>query len=236
MFSSRPRAHVYGVRPALDQHMADPGGGAQPAGGHRPGDLQPAQVPAVGGEGQPDRTAAAEFAPASDVLVLTEIGASLRAVRSAFLSQDAVRRFLGYMGRQHERMLLDGQGRPELIERDGWDTKFGAHALRLALQGWELAATRRLKKPARYRLPSGTRCSRSSRAIGAATRVSAAIIDLARRTSRRWTPAGARCQRTPTWRRRSTAGRCRPMSATGSAKRLDLPLTGGATNPDGDIT
>ena len=57
-----------------------------------------------------------------------------------------MRRFLGYMRRQHARMLA-GPGRPELIAAHGWDTKFGAHALRLARQGLEIASTGHLTLP-----------------------------------------------------------------------------------------
>lgn len=176
-----PRAHVYGVRPALDQHVWRTRAEGERS---RPGDTDLViyslrKYLRLAAKGNPTALLPL-FAPASDVLVLTEIGASLRAVRSAFLSQDAVRRFLGYMGRQHEGMRLDGQGRPELIERDGWDTKFGAHALRLALQGWELAATGQLTLP----LPAAERNQVLTVKRGDRGRdeVSAAIVDLARRT------------------------------------------------------
>lgn len=37
--------------------------------------------------------------------------------------------------------------RPELIEKYGWDVKYGSHALRLALQGREIASTGELTLP-----------------------------------------------------------------------------------------
>jgi hypothetical protein len=37
--------------------------------------------------------------------------------------------------------------RPELVEKYGWDVKYGSHALRLALQGWEIATTGHLTLP-----------------------------------------------------------------------------------------
>lgn len=72
-------------------------------------------------------------------------------MREAFLSQQAVERFLGYVHSQHERMLGQSKrnvpNRPELIERYGWDVKYGSHALRLAYQGHEIASTGALSLP-----------------------------------------------------------------------------------------
>ena len=84
------------------------------------------------------------FAPLSDVLAQNHHGAQLRKNRAWFLSRDAVERFLGYMHSQHERMLGGGKRnrvpkRPELVEAHGYDTKFASHALRLAMQGYQLA-------------------------------------------------------------------------------------------------
>jgi predicted nucleotidyltransferase len=91
------------------------------------------------------------FAPTADLLVLTPLGEELRAMRSAFLSRETVERFLGYMVSQHERMLgqsrRDVPNRPELVERFGWDVKYGSHALRLAYQGREIARTGALTLP-----------------------------------------------------------------------------------------
>lgn len=92
------------------------------------------------------------FAPESDIVHNTKLGAELREMRTLFLSQESVERFLGYMREQHERMMGGGKrnrvpNRPELIEKYGWDVKFGSHALRLALQGWEVATTGHLSLP-----------------------------------------------------------------------------------------
>ena len=91
------------------------------------------------------------FAPEESLLVVAPLGEELRAMRSAFLSQQAVERFLGYMHSQHERMLGQSKrnvpNRPELIERYGWDVKYGSHALRLAYQGLEIASTGVLTLP-----------------------------------------------------------------------------------------
>lgn len=92
------------------------------------------------------------FAPFGSILVITATGSALREIRGAFLSQRAVHRFLGYMRNQHERMMGEGKrnrvpNRPELIEQFGWDVKYGSHALRLAYQGFEIAAMGRLTLP-----------------------------------------------------------------------------------------
>jgi predicted nucleotidyltransferase len=92
------------------------------------------------------------YAPESDLVTVTPLGDELRELRTSFLSQQAVERFLGYMQSQHERMLGGGKrnrvpNRPELIEKYGWDVKYGSHALRLAFQGQEIARHGRLTLP-----------------------------------------------------------------------------------------
>lgn len=92
------------------------------------------------------------YAPESDLIVCTDLGNDLRRHRDWFLSNQAVERFLGYMRSQHERMMGEGKrnrvpNRPELIERYGWDVKYGSHALRLAYQGREIASEGRLTLP-----------------------------------------------------------------------------------------
>lgn len=72
-------------------------------------------------------------------------------IADGFLSRQAVERFLGYMQSQRERMLGQSKrnvpNRPELIEKYGWDVKYGSHALRLAYQGLEIASTGNLSLP-----------------------------------------------------------------------------------------
>jgi len=97
------------------------------------------------------------FAPEESLVVVTPLGEELRELRASFLSQQAAERFLGYMRSQHERMLGQSKrnvpNRPELIEKYGWDVKYGSHALRLAHQGFEIASTGRLTLP----MPEGER-------------------------------------------------------------------------------
>lgn len=97
------------------------------------------------------------WAPQNDVLACTTLGSALRGHRDAFMSKSAVERFLGYMRSQHERMLGHSKrnvpNRPELIEKYGWDVKYGSHALRLAYQGYEIARHGTLTLP----MPDGAR-------------------------------------------------------------------------------
>lgn len=92
------------------------------------------------------------FAPADSVYAATEAGRELRTHGADFLSRKALRRFLGYMDGQRDRMLGIGRrsqtpNRPELVERFGYDVKYACHALRLAYQGLEIAEHGRLTLP-----------------------------------------------------------------------------------------
>lgn len=71
-------------------------------------------------------------------------------MKESFVSQEAGKRFLGYLVSQ--RMRFTGEraktvSRPELVEKYGYDTKFAMHALRLGLQGAELLTERRISMP-----------------------------------------------------------------------------------------
>lgn len=91
------------------------------------------------------------YAPAKDVITMTELGAELRALAPRVLSRQAVHRFLGYLDAQRQRLLGQSRGkvpsRPELVERYGYDVKYASHALRLAYQGLEVARDGRLTLP-----------------------------------------------------------------------------------------
>lgn len=92
------------------------------------------------------------YAPEESIITSTHFGDIMRTNREWFLSNQAIERFLGYMHSQHERMLGRGKrnrvpNRPELIEKHGWDVKYGSHALRLAHQGYELATQGTLTLP-----------------------------------------------------------------------------------------
>lgn len=148
-----PRSNIYGTEPPIDHHIWR----TQPEGARSgPGDIDQVfyslrKYLRLAAKGNPTALLPL-FAPVSDVLVTSKIGASLREMRTYFLTQEAVHRFLGYMDAQHERMLGGGKrnrvpNRPELIEKYGWDVKYGSHALRLSLQGREIAETGTLTLP-----------------------------------------------------------------------------------------
>ena len=92
------------------------------------------------------------YAPKTDLIICQPLGQELRELAPDMLSQQAAQRFLGYLNSQHKRMLgQDKQSRvpnrPELIERYGWDVKYGSHALRLAYQGYEITRFGQLSLP-----------------------------------------------------------------------------------------
>jgi hypothetical protein len=92
------------------------------------------------------------FAPDAEVISATPVGRLVREQAPSLLSQVAGHRFLGYLHAQKERLLGGGKqnrmpNRPELVERYGFDTKYAAHAVRLAVQGVELLTTGRLTLP-----------------------------------------------------------------------------------------
>ena len=89
------------------------------------------------------------FAPEDSVLKSTRLGRELREMRHRFLSQQAGRRFLGYMYGQRERMVSGRKlpNRPELVAEHGYDTKYAAHALRLAYEGLEVVRDGTLTLP-----------------------------------------------------------------------------------------
>lgn len=92
------------------------------------------------------------YAPDEAVLVCRPLGTQLRALAPTVLSQQAVRRFLGYMNGQRNRLLARGRhsrvpNRPELVARYGYDVKYASHALRLAYQGLEIVRDGQLTLP-----------------------------------------------------------------------------------------
>lgn len=91
------------------------------------------------------------YAPADAVITITPLGEELRALAPKVLSRAAVRRFLGYLAAQRDRLLGHSQGkvpnRPELVAKYGYDVKYASHALRLAYQGLEVARDARLTLP-----------------------------------------------------------------------------------------
>jgi len=97
------------------------------------------------------------FTPREQVLLSTPLGEQLRLFGPSLLSQQAGRRFLGYMTAQRQRITGEDTrhtpNRPELVAAHGFDTKYASHALRLCIQGLEVMQTGRLTLP----LPDGHR-------------------------------------------------------------------------------
>lgn len=86
------------------------------------------------------------FVPDEEIVAITPLGTELREHRNMILSRQAGHRFAGYLEAQRRGLLSrEGKGRdvtrPELVEAYGWDTKHGAHMVRLGVQGVELLTT-----------------------------------------------------------------------------------------------
>jgi hypothetical protein len=91
------------------------------------------------------------FAPAKFIEKESLLGYELRELAPLIVSKNCIWQTVGYLRGQLKR-LEEGKGkrfpnRPELIEQHGWDTKYGSHAVRLAIQAYELATTGRLELP-----------------------------------------------------------------------------------------
>jgi uncharacterized protein len=83
------------------------------------------------------------FVPEDEIVSVTPLGRDLRDLRGVILSRQAGHRFAGYLEAQRRGLQShDGKGRdvtrPELVEAYGWDVKYGAHMVRLGVQGVEL--------------------------------------------------------------------------------------------------
>lgn len=91
------------------------------------------------------------FVPPEMCSVIFPLAAHLRGVREKFISKMAIRKFLGYMTSQKEKLLGERGGmrvkRPELIEQFGYDTKYAMHALRLGFQGIQLGKSGEISYP-----------------------------------------------------------------------------------------
>jgi hypothetical protein len=95
-----------------------------------------------------------EHGPDEEIVEITPLGADLRTQHAAamILSRQAGHRFAGYLAAQRTGLLSHaGKGRdvtrPELVKAYGWDTKYGAHMVRLGVQGVELLETGRITLP-----------------------------------------------------------------------------------------
>jgi uncharacterized protein len=91
------------------------------------------------------------YAPAEAIIVCTPLGEELRALAPQIASRRAGHAFLGYLQSQRARLLgARGQKRvrrPELVARDGYDSKYAMHLCRLGYQGLEFVQNGRLTLP-----------------------------------------------------------------------------------------
>jgi hypothetical protein len=90
------------------------------------------------------------FSPPDHTLYIDWPGQDLRDNVQLFLAKEHAKKFLGYLNHQRMRMtgeIAQGVTRPELVEAYGYDTKFAAHALRIAMQGTQLMRIGRLVLP-----------------------------------------------------------------------------------------
>lgn len=91
------------------------------------------------------------FAPPDEVVECTRPGSELRDLAPYIISQQCGDRFLKYLEKQRADLEKTGRGkksnRPELIERYGFDVKYAAHMIRIAVQGTELMRTGRITLP-----------------------------------------------------------------------------------------
>ena len=91
------------------------------------------------------------FVPNELIVSKTDLGDELRELRSAILSRQAGRGYLGYLRGQKERLPGSrGQknvNRPELVAAHGYDTKYAMHAARLGVRGVELLESGRVTLP-----------------------------------------------------------------------------------------
>ncbi len=86
----------------------------------------------------------------SDFIEKHRLFSLLQDKRHIAVSRQAGRKYLGYMTSQKLRITGEknrSTNRPELVALHGWDTKFGAHAVRLGFQGVELLTTGEIQLP-----------------------------------------------------------------------------------------
>lgn len=87
------------------------------------------------------------FVPDEHVCWVNEFGEELRERRALFISKRAGERFMGYLHSQRQGLMglrsggTRNQGRHDIREKYGFDTKFAMHMVRLGLQGVELLKT-----------------------------------------------------------------------------------------------
>lgn len=93
------------------------------------------------------------FLPPEFIKYRTEFSDELFERRHLFLSRECSRKFSGYLHSQRQGLLglrsggVRNQGRQDIRDRYGFDTKFAAHMVRLGIQGVELMRTGEINLP-----------------------------------------------------------------------------------------
>lgn len=83
------------------------------------------------------------FCRDEDILYIDDFGRELRSIRQEFLSKECKNKFGGYAYAQKQRLLngRNGQGRPDIVEKYGYDTKQAMHTVRLLQCAIEILTT-----------------------------------------------------------------------------------------------
>jgi hypothetical protein len=150
-----PAAHIIGLAGAIEQHVWRD----QPEGHRSQADDSEGTIYSLRKfltlvvAGNPNLLVPL-YAPESSVYASTDLGVELRALAPAIVSQQAVRRFLGFLDSQVDQLKGEGRKhripvRTELIEKWGFDTKAASHAYRLGAEAVELAEDGTLTLPMR---------------------------------------------------------------------------------------
>jgi predicted nucleotidyltransferase len=92
------------------------------------------------------------FANHTAVTLCTDLGGILQDSYKLFVSKQCYHRFKGYAAGQRQKMLSNnGKGRDvtrkDLVEKYGFDCKYGSHLIRLLLEGLELLTEGKLTLP-----------------------------------------------------------------------------------------
>ena len=77
-----------------------------------------------------------------------EFGRYLRQNANRFVSKRIFNTYIGYAENQRRKLITrQNPSRADIIEKYGWDTKFGMHSIRLLMQGIELSQTGKVEVP-----------------------------------------------------------------------------------------
>jgi predicted nucleotidyltransferase len=93
------------------------------------------------------------FVPDHEVCYINDFGRELRDNRHWFISKSAGPKFRGYLESQRRGLMglrsggTRNQGRKDIRDKMGFDSKFAAHMIRLGVQGVEMLRTREITLP-----------------------------------------------------------------------------------------